>query len=316
MLFSAIVPVYNVDFYLEKCIESILNQSEKDYEIILIDDGSKDRSGIICDEYGKKYNQVKVFHKKNEGLSCARNDGIRKANGEYILFIDGDDWIDKDSLRAFRSIIERNHPDVIETILVEEYDGETVVKDSRFTEYLQMGFSRERAIEWILNISSDTWPAPKRICRRKFIIDNNLFFADGRLQEDVDWTARLCCSAKTFCGYDRPWYHYRMKRQGSISNSINAKYITDIIEMASIDRAIYDSTKPYTIKAFLRIMCSVYMSINLIKYCNDDERKKVSICIKENMWILDYCPKRKYKMFSFAARLLGVDNALKMLSKI
>lgn len=96
---SIIVPVYNVEKYVERCIESIIKQSYKNLEIILIDDGSKDNSGKICDEYAQKDNRIKVIHKKNGGLSDARNTGLNIADGEYICFIDSDDYIHKDLVK-------------------------------------------------------------------------------------------------------------------------------------------------------------------------------------------------------------------------
>ena len=95
-LISVIVPIYNVEKYLTKCIESIINQTYKNLEIILVDDGSPDKSPIICDEYAKKDNRIKVIHKKNGGLSDARNYGMSLATGEYISFIDSDDYIDEE----------------------------------------------------------------------------------------------------------------------------------------------------------------------------------------------------------------------------
>ena len=91
---SVIIPVYNVEQYLEKCLDSILNQTYKNIEIILVNDGSIDKSGLICDEYSRKYNNIKVFHKENGGVSSARNLGIDNATGQYLAFIDPDDYID------------------------------------------------------------------------------------------------------------------------------------------------------------------------------------------------------------------------------
>ena len=101
-MISIIIPVYNVEKYLAKCIDSILNQAFTDWELILIDDGSVDQSGKICDEYACKDNRIKVTHKKNEGVSKARNTGITLAKGEYICFIDSDDWIDVNYLQNFK----------------------------------------------------------------------------------------------------------------------------------------------------------------------------------------------------------------------
>lgn len=95
-MLSIIVPVYNVESYLSKCIKSVLSQSLSDYELLLIDDGSTDASGKICDEFGQDNSRIRVFHKKNGGVSSARNLGIEKANGEFVSFLDSDDWVTDD----------------------------------------------------------------------------------------------------------------------------------------------------------------------------------------------------------------------------
>ena len=114
MKFSFIVPVYNVEPYLKKCIESLLDQKDVALEIILVDDGSTDGSGHICDEYAREYDFVHVFHQLNEGLSSARNTGILHATGDYILFVDSDDEIEKDSLRRIQNeILRAECPDIV-----------------------------------------------------------------------------------------------------------------------------------------------------------------------------------------------------------
>jgi len=316
MQFSVVVPVYNVERYLNDCLQSILNQNYTDFEVILIDDGSTDQSGAICDEWGEKNNNVHVIHTENKGLSCARNTGIRMAKGDYLVFVDSDDWIEKNSLKGFDEIIEKTHPEIIETRLIEEYGDRTVIKDQHYSNYLQQEFTRERALNWILYETDDTWPAPKRICKRLFIIENDLFFADGRLQEDIDWTTRLCCCAMLFAGCAQPWYHYRMKREGSITNNIHAKYITDVIEMAAIDRRMCESNDVYTKKAFNTMMCSVYIAINLYKYCSKEDQQIVSLCIKRNMWIFEYMPSMKYRIFAYMVKCIGVEKSLKLLSHL
>lgn len=314
MLFSIIVPVYNVEKYAETCIQSVLSQSFSDYELILIDDGSTDHSGRICDEYGRQNHQIKVIHQDNGGLSCARNTGIRAAAGEYLVFVDSDDWIESNALEGFEKIINNSHPEIIETTVTEEYGDRTVQKDRHFSEYLEKEFSRERALNWILYETADTFPAWKRICKRTFIMDHDLFFAEGRLQEDIDWTTRLCCCAQSFQGYDQPWYHYRLKREGSITNNIRAKYITDLIEMADIDRKYRDPNNTYSIKAFDVMMGAVYIAINLYKQCTEEDKKAVRSCIKQNMWIFDYTPAMKYRLFAILVKAAGVDMSLKLLS--
>ena len=110
---SIIIPIYNVEKYLVRCIESILNQSYKSFELILINDGSTDKSGEICDLYKSKDKRIKVIHKVNNGASEARNTGIENSNGGYICFVDGDDWIENNMLREMKEYFEIYNPDLI-----------------------------------------------------------------------------------------------------------------------------------------------------------------------------------------------------------
>jgi glycosyltransferase involved in cell wall biosynthesis len=113
MFISIIVPVYNAEKYLAKCIDSVLSQSYTNFELLLIDDGSTDSGGQICDDYAKKDNRIKVIHQKNAGVSAARNHGIRESKGDYICFIDADDWVNIDYLETYISVIKLHFPDFI-----------------------------------------------------------------------------------------------------------------------------------------------------------------------------------------------------------
>ena len=110
---SIIVPVYNVELYLSQCLDSVINQTEADLEIIAVDDGSTDRSGEIADAYAEKDWRITVIHKKNGGLSSARNTGIGLATGEYLLFLDSDDWLDLDTVNTLKSVVEEYRYDTI-----------------------------------------------------------------------------------------------------------------------------------------------------------------------------------------------------------
>ena len=198
MKISVIIPVYNVERFIKKCIDSILLQDYSDFEILLIDDGSQDQSGEICDQYAENYDNVKVYHKKNGGLSDARNYGMNYVTGDYIVFVDGDDWIEQGSFSKFAKIIGEVHPDVIETRLVEAFEDKKIYRDSKMEDYLKIPFTKERALEWIIKYSENTWPAPKRVYSTAFIQKNNLQFLKGRLHEDMDWTSNICYTAEYF----------------------------------------------------------------------------------------------------------------------
>ena len=131
MLFSVIIPIYNVEDYLERCIESVLAQTFADYELILVDDGSTDNCSAICDQYAEKDSRIKVIHKKNGGLVSARQAGVRIAEGEYVFNLDGDDAFCPDALESARQIIADVHPDIISFSYRHYTDGElgNVIED-------------------------------------------------------------------------------------------------------------------------------------------------------------------------------------------
>lgn len=126
---SVIIPVYNVEKYLDKCINSVIMQKEVNIEIILVDDGSSDKSGLICDNYANQYNNIKVIHKQNEGLGYARNSGLEIAKGKYIFFLDSDDWIVADALNKLLRMAEDNNADLVCFQLMRTLDENFVYKD-------------------------------------------------------------------------------------------------------------------------------------------------------------------------------------------
>ena len=128
-MISIIVPVYNVESYLRKCLDSILAQTYRDLEILVVDDGSTDGSGAICDEYAGKDDRIKVFHTENKGLSCARNLGLDSANGDWIGFVDSDDWIELDMYEVLLRKAEKTGADVVECGVYEEHSDETIKRE-------------------------------------------------------------------------------------------------------------------------------------------------------------------------------------------
>ena len=136
MKLSIIIPIYNVERYLNKCIDSVINQNYDDYEVLLIDDGSIDYSGKICDRYSKEYSFIKTFHKSNSGLSDARNYGITRATGEYIIFVDGDDFLQENVLSKIAEYLKQNKCEIMITRLVESFENENIEKDKNILNYL------------------------------------------------------------------------------------------------------------------------------------------------------------------------------------
>ena len=192
---SVIVPVYNVEKTLRRCLDSILAQTFTDYEVILVNDSSKDSSGAICDEYVEKYSNFCVIHKENEGLGPTRNAGIRKACGEYLYHCDSDDWLKTDLLATAYQAISSNNADVC-IFGYEIFDGsmdeltpfgKVTLPNGRFSKQNEV---RKFFVEHYHN-SFSVLTACNRLSRRAFILDNDIWFPDLRRAQDIAYSFEL-----------------------------------------------------------------------------------------------------------------------------
>lgn len=242
MRFSIIIPIYNVEAYIKKCLNSILFQTFLDFEIILVDDGSRDKSGTICDEYAKNDARIKVIHKENGGLSSARNVGLESARGEYILFIDSDDFWQIDSfLEEMNKMIENNENKLDMIIFPFSY----YFSDSKIIRYtfdnniILSGDFRDDFIRLIEN-NIYTASACNKCIKRSILIDNEILFPIDRLSEDILWCAELSSFIEKYEVYYYPVYAYRQNRINSLTYRISKKNIYDILK--SIDD-IYISSR-------------------------------------------------------------------------
>lgn len=208
-LFSIIVPVYNVEKYLDKCLASILRQTFKNFECIIIDDGSPDNSSAIIDKYVKQDQRFKVLHQKNMGVSAARNAGLDIAKGEYVVFVDSDDYIADDYLEKFALKIADTDADIVICGLIEVY------KDYERSKV----FAAESTEVIKQNILADIWPSyPWNKCYKKYLFEN-IRFPVGKIFEDLLTIPELCLSAeKIVCIPDKLYYYNRQN-----VNSITAK---------------------------------------------------------------------------------------------
>lgn len=208
-LFSIIVPVYNVEKYLDKCLESILRQTFKDFECIIIDDGSPDNSNIIIDKYVKLDQRFKVIHQKNMGLSAARNTGLDIAQRNYIVFVDSDDYIADEYLEKFALKIADTDADIVICGFVEAY------KDYEKNKV----FAVESTEVIKQNILADVWPSYVwNKCYKKDLF-GDIRFPIGRVYEDLLTIPAVCLNAKRIeCIPDKLYYYNRQN-----VNSITAK---------------------------------------------------------------------------------------------
>lgn len=219
MEFSIIVPIYNSEEYLHRCIESCLNQTFCDIEVILVNDGSTDASEAICQEFAKNDSRIVYIKKEHDGPSGARNYGLKKATGDYIVFLDSDDFLSLDACEQFHKIIRRKRADVICGTILEEQNGNT----SRLTSS-QDGYGKQISgsgyLKHELNKRTYRAMACTNVYRRGFIIKNNLFFMKGIVHEDAEWTPRMFLKAKMVIDTNNEFYHYII-REGSITRNKN-----------------------------------------------------------------------------------------------
>lgn len=221
-LISVIVPVYNVEKYLNRCVESILKQDYENIEVILVDDGSTDNSGCMCDFFQKKYpNKIYCYHKKNGGLSDARNYGIKYSNGKYIVFVDSDDWIEKNTIKkAHNEILQQNADIVVYGISIDNDTGTVKNKVPKKKEVL----NSDEGIIYLNSFKSIDVSACNKMFNRKLF--DNVEFPFGKLCEDCYIMYKLFEKAYKIVIMPQVFYHYYQRQNSIVRNSeINMDYI-------------------------------------------------------------------------------------------
>lgn len=217
-LISIVVPIYNVEDYLKECIDSICGQSYKNIEIILVDDGSTDGSPAICDVYAGLDNRIRVIHKKNGGLSDARNCGLEVARGEYVAFVDSDDYVNERFIEFLYNAMEDCNAQIAVCSYQKVYD--TPIAKSELPKYV---IEEKNSISFLESLyqgkySDMGFVAWNKLYKRQLFVENNILYPKGRIYEDTFTTYKLLYFAEGIAIVDYPLYCYRM-RSGSIMQS-------------------------------------------------------------------------------------------------
>lgn len=213
---SVIVPIYNVEKYLDRCVDSIINQTYKNLEIILVDDGSPDNCPQMCDDYAKKDSRIKVVHKENGGLSDARNAGMKVATGEYVSFIDSDDWIDLETFSLSMAKIKECNAQIVAFNIINVSDKPFIPNLSNKYEVVDSQTAIENTIDDI-NIKTVVW---NKIYKRSTL--QGLKFRKDKINEDEFFTFYALSKAKKIVYLYRQCYYY-YQRPGSIMSTYNLK---------------------------------------------------------------------------------------------
>lgn len=204
--FSIIVPVYQVKKYLKRLVNSVLAQDYAAYELILVDDGSSDGSEKICDEFSAKYAQIKTIHKKNGGVSSARNEGIQRAEGNYLIFLDADDYIDKNYLSDAAAVVEEKAPDIlIYGYCLETNSGMEQLLPKLNGDYTQESLPKDFAI---FAQESSFNSVCNKVFRADIVREKQLEFPIQKIAEDGIFVCRFLQNTKNFYFVERAYYHY------------------------------------------------------------------------------------------------------------
>lgn len=224
-LVSVIVPVYNSEKYIKRCIESLICQNYKDIEIILVDDGSIDRSGEICDEYSKKDSRVITIHKKNGGVSSARNVGLKSAKGDFITFCDSDDWVEKDIYEILVNAINESHSE----IACCKYITENLNLSNKHLEAKLI--DRETAVKLVINNNEYGGYLWNKMFSRNVIYDKGLilFNEDIHILEDQLFVIKAISNCKKVSIIDSRLYHYEQNEGSALNSRMSEKSISQIM---------------------------------------------------------------------------------------
>lgn len=240
-LISIIIPIFNVKDYLKRCIESVQVQTHSNIEIILVDDGSWDGSSEICDQYRTIDSRVKVIHQKNSGISAARNSGMHISNGEYIAFVDSDDYLHIDFLKILLNCALENEAEISVCSFIKVYQNHEVAINNRVEKKL---FSNVGALKDVLSYPSTcdvmVW---NKLYKKSLFIDHLIEFPVGKIYEDTFIIYRLLYAANKVAFINLPLYYY-LQRRGSIMHSSFNVQNFDMLEAANETVAWVDKFEP------------------------------------------------------------------------
>lgn len=312
MKVSIIVPVYNVEAYLDQCISSIICQTYTDYELILVNDGSPDKCPQLCEAWAERDARIKVIHKQNGGLSDARNKGLESASGDYIIFVDGDDfWIEKDGLQNLIGIADR-YPDCD---FINFNCGYYFTKSGTFKRWKEFSPSLCEPVDTdhalTSTVASGIVPmsACLKLIKREVLSKIGLKFIKGIHCEDIPWFIALLEGSRRCIFLNQYIYAYRQNVSGSITASFGEKSFNDLLNIIKAEavqaeqRRFSDDGKKSLLSFLGYEFCILLANIQCLpKHLRKESRKK----LLEYRWLLEYTCNPKVKFVKTINRFCGI----------
>lgn len=316
---SIIVPVYNVEAYLEACVASLMAQDMSQAEVILVDDGSTDDSGVLCDELVKRYTCIRCIHKANEGVSAARNDGMNAARGKYILFVDSDDLIAPQGIDAVLNWVQENHADICFLQVHKLYPDGTLKDQGDCITYTGIcGKNKTAVMRYLASRPKYPGSACAKVFRRDFLREEQLLFIKGRKHgEDLSFMMACLLAAQSYDALDVPFYQYRQARAGSATyHSANRSYsqlCLFVVEWA--ERLTHDRRANNVISAYAMSFVAYEYAILLWRRgdLTGSDLAYVDDFLRKNGWVMRYARNFKIRGICIARKILGVKTTAKVL---
>ena len=314
MTVSFVLPVYKVMPYLERCVQSLLCQTNKDFEIILIDDGSPDDSGKLCDELAARNSCIRVIHQENKGLSGARNTGIENARGEYIIFVDSDDeWLLADGLESLLQQTRNCKPDVVLFKCVDIWkDNTRTIGRNYDISHLHSLTDGGQVFDYIVRNQQFRMSAWILMVRRQLLIDYKIFFPIGMISEDIFWNMQLWQHIESARFVNLPLYGYQ-HREGSITTTPDIRYYRSYDKIFTYWKEQCDKgcKNAETIRF---IMANLWVSRSYVYYSLKDNYKPEAFDIlKKHIDVLDYGSSTKSKRVRRMVKSIGIRATITML---
>lgn len=318
---TLIIPVFNVEEYLEECLESIISQSFSDYEVILVDDGSTDKSRLIVSEYEKKFNKVKVLFQENKGASEARNLALKHASGEYVLYIDSDDFIKSNMLELMVKKANETQADMVICNYTLYYGANN--KNNKVVSYNILEeniYSSKDVIDMMLNfkLQGQLW---NKLFKRKLLIENNFELEAGRYIEDIFPVFKIINRSEKIIFINEELYYYR-QRDTSTINKRNIKLAEDYYHaMDSIVQYIIENKLQVNSNSFKVFKSSIlsyfiyhYTNANLKNGYKDFKKSKyirLDIKIKDFLFLKNLNKREKIRLLLWKLRIFNLIKIIK-----
>ena len=320
MFFSIIVPVYCVASYLHQCVGSILSQTDPDFELILVDDGSTDSSPAICDLYAAQDRRVRVLHQDHNGLSAARNAGIAATNGMFLLLVDADDFLpDREMLASLRTLLLEEQADVglFRIRAWKPSDGTYRVKSAPYRFDILDKYDHDKTLHYLLSGSQFPAGVYSLCVKRSLLQDKHIAFVPGLKSEDYDWLLTVMRDSSRICATDQIFYTYRVGRDNSITQTMDLKHLRDLMWTSSKWTKAPGFTSPTLIKDIQNFAAYIFSTAMVsIKKLPPSERLTAYEIIRQHSYVLNTAVKPVYALIRLSLSTFGPGFTSFILQKL